>query len=142
MPDRYRHVVAFIRAHPWAVLPSVLDVICELVARHIQGARLADDEIAARIDGAQPARGERRVGAIAVIPIMGLIAHRASMVDDVSGPTGTSTERVSRAFHTALADPQVDALMLDIQSPGGSVFGVEELADLITVISAPTRRAA
>lgn len=131
MVDRFRHVVTFVREHPWAILPSSLESIVEIVGRHQAGERLTEAEIASRIEGATPARGERRAGTIVVLPIMGVIAHRASMVEDVSGPRGTSTEKVGRAFQAAVADPHVDGIVLDIHSPGGSVFGVEELANLI-----------
>lgn len=65
---------------------------------------------------------------IAVIGIYGVISQRSAQVDDMSGPQGTSTERVSRSLRQALADPAVKAIVFHHDSPGGSVSGVQELA--------------
>lgn len=73
----------------------------------------------------------RRVGTIAVLPIAGVIAHRISSVNQLSGPGGTSTEGLGQQFDAVIADPDVVAVVFDVDSPGGSVFGVQELADKI-----------
>jgi signal peptide peptidase SppA len=49
-------------------------------------------------------------------------------VQDISGPGGTSAEGFSRRFSQALNDPTVGAIVIDVDSPGGSVYGVAELA--------------
>lgn len=84
------------------------------------------------------ARGERTTTSeaqpaslIAVISVMGVIAQHASQVDDISGPGGTSTERLGQSFQAALNDPSVKAIVLNVDSPGGNVHGVMEVADLI-----------
>jgi signal peptide peptidase SppA len=48
------------------------------------------------------------------------------MFDEVSGMV--STEKIGQAVDDATADPSVEAIVLDIDSPGGSVYGVESLA--------------
>lgn len=77
--------------------------------------------------GAATARGT----AVGVIRISGVIAEHARQVDDVSGPGGTSTERIAQALRQALADPNIDSIVFDVDSPGGNVFGVQALADEI-----------
>jgi capsid assembly protease len=72
-------------------------------------------------------------GQIGVINIFGTIAQHASAVDGTSGPTGTSTERVGMAIDQAVANPAIKAVVLNINSPGGSVYGVQELANKIQV---------
>ena len=44
---------------------------------------------------------------------------------------GTSTERFSCDLKQAVDDPGIKAIVIDVDSPGGSVFGVEELASEI-----------
>lgn len=66
------------------------------------------------------------VGSLAVIPIVGVIEFRPSWLSDF-GIT-VPTLRVSAAIHAALEDPQVSTIVLDIDSPGGTVEGVMELA--------------
>ncbi len=63
---------------------------------------------------------------VAVLGIYGIISQRADMFTEMSG--GTSIERVSARFRQALADPAVKAIVFDFDSPGGGVYGVDELA--------------
>jgi signal peptide peptidase SppA len=70
-------------------------------------------------------------GGIAVIPIYGVITQRGNMVDDVSGPGMVSTQIVTQMLRQAVADDAVSQILLDIDSPGGSVYGVSELGDAI-----------
>ena len=87
---------------------------------------------AARGGGASRVAGEAEPGSlIAVLNMMGVIAHHASQVDNISGPGGTSTARVGQAFDAAMDDPAVKAIVLHVDSPGGGVPGVQELADKI-----------
>jgi capsid assembly protease len=64
-------------------------------------------------------------GAIGVIPLFGVISRRASLLD---GSGGVSLERVSRDFNTMLVEPAVSTIILNIDSPGGAVSGVQEFA--------------
>ncbi len=128
-PARYAHVLAWVAETPWAVLPSVLAVINDLLAYRAAGHRLDRSEVLARIGAAPPSRPARaRAGAVAVLPLTGLIAHRASAFEDVSAPPGTSVQRFTVRFREALADPDVAAILIDVDSPGGAVDGVAELA--------------
>jgi capsid assembly protease len=74
---------------------------------------------------------EQRATVISILGVLGVIAQRAAQVDDISGPGGTSVERLTQRFRAALADQAVRAIVLDIDSPGGGVYGVEELAEEI-----------
>ena len=65
-------------------------------------------------------------GAVAVIPVYGMIMHRGGM--DISGPSSTSTEGLLAQLRAAVNDPNVKAIVLDVDSPGGDVDGVDELA--------------
>lgn len=67
-------------------------------------------------------------GKVAVIGVYGVISPRATMVDDMSGPGGTSIEALARRFDAAMADPDVKAVMFDHDSPGGNVIMVQEMA--------------
>jgi signal peptide peptidase SppA len=70
-------------------------------------------------------------GGIAVLPLYGIVTQRGNMVDDVSGPGTTSTQQFSASLRQLLADETVGQILIDIDSPGGSVYGVAELADEI-----------
>lgn len=131
MLERVLHLVA---SRGWAVSAPFAEAMREvLVRRVLRGDRLSESELADRLQAAERTR-ERASSAptqIAVIQVYGLISHRAHMVDDISGPGGTSTERLGQQFSAALNDSSVAAIVLDIDSPGGSVEGVIEVADQI-----------
>jgi signal peptide peptidase SppA len=77
---------------------------------------------------AQAARPTKATG---VIPIRGTISQRAT--GDMSGATvgGSATEDVAGALRAMLADDSINKIVLDIDSPGGSSYGVAELFDEI-----------
>lgn len=155
MPDRYPNVVRFVREQPWAIMPEKLAVILDLVRYRNQGFTLTDDEIAERVDekrshaayvvgtdGTLPlvalaagetmaarTSGRKTSSVIAVLGIYGVITQRADMFSEMSGMT--STQRVSQRLQEALDDRAVGSIALDIDSPGGGVYGVQELADQI-----------
>ena len=113
---------------PWAILPSKLAALTEVVERHVNGEKLSAEEVQTRIHGAsRPA--DRRVQSVAVLPLFGSIFPRANMLTDMSG--ATSAERFSNQFSALLKDPEVNAIILDVDSPGGSVEGIEELSQKI-----------
>lgn len=58
---------------------------------------------------------------VAVVRVWGMIAHHPQSM-------GTSVDQIEQAFDAALASPQVEGILLDIDSPGGMVQGVPELA--------------
>lgn len=130
----YARVLAYVRSRPWAITPDMLAVITDILAFRSMGGRLSRDEINARIGGpkaaVQPARTNVR-GGVQVLALRGLISHRAAMLDDVSGPRGTSVEAFTKRFREALANPDVGSIVLDVDSPGGTVDGVPELASEI-----------
>ena len=101
--------------------------ILELVRFRAEGNHLSDEDIQARLEAADhPQRRQRRhSGAVAVLPLHGVISHRMSMMNAMSG--GTSTEAFGAAFNAAIADPAIGGIVIDIDSPGGSVAGVQEL---------------
>jgi signal peptide peptidase SppA len=128
--DRYPHIRRALSEHPWALIPSYLDLVVEIVDRRVRGEDLPPEEKAARVEAAaRPHQGATGGGGVAVVPLQGLIFHRSAMVQDVSGPRGTSTEGFMEKIRGAMRDPDVAAIVVDADTPGGNVHGVEEAAD-------------
>jgi len=119
---------AFVES-PWAILPNTLAVLDEIVARHVAGEKLEAEEIQARIHGAASRPQERRVNKVAILPLFGSIFPRANLMTDISG--ATSAERFAKDFDALVRDPEIGAIVLDVDSPGGQVQGVDELASQI-----------
>jgi signal peptide peptidase SppA len=68
-------------------------------------------------------------GSVAVINVTGPIFRYASLFTAISG--ATSVEMLATAFRAALDDPAASAIVLNIDSPGGQVAGISELATAI-----------
>ncbi len=66
---------------------------------------------------------------IAVIPIHGILTKKPGAFDDFLGMT--SYEKIQEEIEEALIDEKVETILLDIDSPGGEVSGLFDLADFI-----------
>lgn len=108
----------------WAILPAKLRAIAEFLAIKAAGGDISAEQVAA-ITAAAP-KPIRSSGGTAVIPIFGVISQRMNMMSAMSG--GTSTEQLSASIRSAVADESVKSIVYDIDSPGGSVDGITELA--------------
>jgi len=128
---KYSRIWRAVAEHSWAILPSAMDVLVEVLARRVDGRRFSAEEIAQRLSAARQGDPATEQPGIARLQLFGLMAHRMNQVDDISGPGGTSTEVFGTAFRRALADPQISGIVLDVNSPGGSVHGVPELGQLV-----------
>lgn len=86
-------------------------------------------------------RGPDKRGAIGVVPIRGAIRQHGpeDFMDILFGGVGASTDAIGRAMRAFAADPDVGTILLDIDSPGGSVFGVQELGEEIAAIAKETK---
>lgn len=116
---------------PWAIQPAKLLEIQSIYAAHLRGERADIAAIEARLgrplaNEHQAATSYNIVDGVAIIPIEGIVAKRMNLFSQVSG--GVSTELVSRDLQAALADPAVHSIVLSIDSPGGTVPGVQTLA--------------
>lgn len=130
LPRSYDHVLKLVCERPWALRPSTLAFMDDLVHFRADGGRLPAEEIAERLAAARSDNGDRNgaatVGAVRVIPMYGLISQRSSLMSEFSG--GTSVDGLREQLREALADPNISAVVFDVDSPGGSVDGVTELA--------------
>lgn len=71
---------------------------------------------------------------IAVVKIHGAITRRPSILSLFFG--GTSTEELSRAFRAMAGDERVKGVVLDVNSNGGSVQGVEMATEALRELAA------
>ncbi len=114
----------------WAILPAKLDEIVAVVEAHLDGKKIEWPE-AAGGKGAPgaPEEAYQVQDGVAVLPVYGTLDKRMNLFSKMSG--GTSYELLGAQIRKALADPKVSALLLDVDSPGGSVDGVKTVADQI-----------
>ena len=122
----YPRLRQWVMATPWAILPAKLAVILDVLRYRAAGERFTPAEIQTQLAAATPARPGGRQGTIAVLPLVGVIAQRMGSLAESSG--GISTERIAAGFRQAVNDPSISGVVFDIDSPGGAVYGVPELA--------------
>lgn len=132
--QNFPHVLAAFYGTPFAILPAKLQEIEAVLWRRIAGNEQKSEPVAFDEDDFDPPPQEKQKayklqGAAAVIQVYGTITPRPSLFSSWSG--GTSAEGIGRAVEQAAADPQAEAIVLDIDSPGGSVFGLPEAAGKI-----------
>jgi signal peptide peptidase SppA len=134
-PARYEHLLGFALEHPWALTESMRRTVADILVRRMVGQEADSTEIAAamvnRRNLPQPSGG----GAVAVIPIYGVIAPRMNLLSDFSG--GATFEGLTAQLHEALANSTVKTIVFDVDSPGGNVAGATEFAR--EVMAARTR---
>ena len=119
---------------PWALMPERLQAMTAVLTRWSSD-EPPKEETLFQVNTDRVMRDTRKqfaassAGAgIAVLPLYGVITQRGNMVEDISGPGSTSTQKFTSALRQVLADDTVAQILIDIDSPGGSVYGVSELA--------------
>lgn len=150
----YERIIQAVIDTPWAILPSKAAIIQDLLAYRAAGHKLTAEEVQERLrthvdalvfdtplspeqaaalkaewselHSARAAGANAAANGIAVIPILGTIIPRGDMLMESSG--AVSTTRIAAAFRQAMSNPDVGSIVLDVDSPGGQVGGVDELA--------------
>lgn len=93
-----------------------------------------DNAYATRMERMEESRRQAigRTG-VEVIPVSGILVSRGAHLDACE--VMTSYEDLRRQLRTAVADPMVERIVLDIDSPGGSAVGAFELASEIRAMT-------
>jgi signal peptide peptidase SppA len=75
-------------------------------------------------------------GSVGVVPIWGVIGSNLMPIEKMLG--GTDVNDIAQDIAAMEADPNVKTVVFDVNSPGGTVTGVPELADQIYGMKKPT----
>lgn len=123
-------VTKFVASRQWAIEVEYLRLIAAIADRDWD----ARDSIMELIEKrfGQPVKGTRDTtvrDGVAVIPVAGPMFRYANLFTDISG--ATSYERLAADLGTVMADPDIAQVIFDINSPGGEVDGVADLAEMI-----------
>jgi len=79
--------------------------------------------------GPRPVRGYQVEKGIAVLPVAGTLVSKTRSLQPYSGMTGYNG--VIARLQQAISDPEVDGILLDLDTPGGMVAGAFDCADII-----------
>jgi signal peptide peptidase SppA len=112
-----------IRNRPWAIEPRHFNTLVEM---------MRTSALTRRAPAAALPRGpasqttwETSGSRIAVLPLQGMLSQRNDPMDFAGD---TSLEAFGAVFNQLLKDSSVSSIVLEVDSPGGSVYGVDELA--------------
>lgn len=114
---------------PWLMAEESLRLIAEALPRARPGAASTEPQREAA------ARQLRAVsGKVAVLPVYGVIEPRWSLLGELFGSAPLNL--LSAALDRLGRDKQCSAIVLDIDSPGGTSYGVREFADQVATVNA------
>jgi len=121
---------------PWVITPEKLLEIRQIYETRLRGESIdiaaAEARLGRPMQGGSARRDYVVEDGVAIISVEGVIAPKANLFMQISG--GASAQVLQRQLSTAANDPIVRAILLDIDSPGGSAFGVPEVGALVREI--------
>ena len=121
------HILAEIQERPWAITQAGMSTILEIVERSTTDI----EAVAARIGKPLENTGGRveMHGSVAVLAVEGPLFRYANLFTEISG--ATSIENLARDFKAVVDNPMVGHVVLNVNSPGGQVDGIQEFADQV-----------
>ncbi len=122
-----RTIVQRAIAEPWAITAEGLELILSVAARENQTSVEALE--AYRAEHVPTAERLTKRGPVAILTARGPMLRHANLFTAVSG--ATSYDVMRRDLQAALDDVSIRALALNLDTPGGEVSGVDELAKAI-----------
>lgn len=111
---------------PWAITETALNNILTIASRQNESIEAVSAKLGRDLDNTYVT--EVRDG-VAVIPVVGPLFRYANLFTAISG--ASSYEVLAKDFNSALENPDVHSIVLDIDSPGGEVNGCAEFANMI-----------
>lgn len=128
-----RKIVKAITSQPWLIQRDSLETILSIAEGYkAENIELLEAKIGKPLDNSRTVTIRDRT---AIIPVVGPIFRYANLFTAISG--ATSTEILALDFKKAEEDPEVDRIILNVDSPGGQAPGIADLASLVKNSSKP-----
>ncbi len=131
---KYPYLLAAFASEFWAMEETKLLAIVDLLAMQAEGTKFTAAEIEARISNGTAASVARKEGSVAVVPLRGVISPRASIVENSSTGGGTTAEGFASSIDRMADDDGVKAIVVDADTPGGNVLGVDEASAAVAAV--------
>lgn len=117
---------------PWAITPGKLVELQSIYATHLRGEQVDLAALEAKLG--RPLANDKQQytierGGIAVLSLSGVMAPKANLFSSISG--GISTQKATIQLESAMLDPRVRAIILQLDTPGGNVIGTPEFGQAI-----------
>lgn len=127
--SHYPHLAARLFDVPLLIHPAKLDAIVYGLSQRL-GVSYPEPQAYLPITARKEGESYRVQNGVALIDVFGILAHRGGGMNPDSSPI-LSYETISDQLHLALADPSVQQIALQLDSPGGEVSGAFQLAEQI-----------
>ena len=111
---------------PWAITEGALQTILEVASRENDSPEAVAARLGRELNNSYVT--QERDG-VAILPVVGPLFRYANLFTSISG--ASSYEILAKDFTTALENPDIKGIVLDIDSPGGEVNGCAEFANMI-----------
>jgi len=109
-------------SQPIALEPAMLFRFAAVFRRKLAGEIFDGAKLHAELGIQQPnERPKREAARVGVVSIVGVLSQHPQSL-------GASTADIGASIDAAVANPNIDAILLDIDSPGGEVSGIPEVA--------------
>lgn len=127
------NALAYIDSRVWAILPRHLS---QLRAAAMQTPAVDFDRMASALSGKSESdlpRYMSKRGGVAVIGVEGPLWTSGGIIDEIMAIVfgGTSTKALGMDIQRAVMDPSIDSILLNVNSPGGEAFGINEVARMV-----------
>lgn len=135
---RYAKILEAFYATPLALLPEKIEAVRRFLHTKADSGEIPADEIRAAVaERERPAfavamqsatrrpDGALQIGRVGIVSVFGVIMQRASLMSEYSG--AVSAERLGATIDSLVNDRSVKSIVMVFDSPGGGVFGVQEL---------------
>lgn len=124
----FSQIISHLDGSIWAIEPNKLRSIVAFLNVRLAGGKVPQEDIdAAAQQRRKPLRQVK--GKVAVLPVFGTLIQRASGMEQMSGAADPGA--IGQQFDEFMSDDSIGAIVLQVDSPGGVVFGIRELSDKI-----------
>lgn len=110
---------------PWCITQEMMDTIVAVAERSTNPEAVAA-ELGRSLDNT---RNVTERDGVAIIPVSGPIFPKANLMTEISGATAIGV--LALDLRRALDNPSIHSILLDIDSPGGNVVGINEFAGMV-----------
>lgn len=125
MTKTYKRIFAQLFSQPWLITEEWMTTVIEIAKRE-GDIEAVEAKISEKLDGTETVSYRNNV---AIIPVSGPIFPKANLFTRVSG--ATSIEVLATDLTKAIEDEEIDSIILNVDSPGGHVTGINEMANMI-----------
>ena len=127
---RMRRIMETVYNTPLAITAEKASQIVEFLNRRAAGVEITREQLQEAYCDETDRRPRPYIqGGVCVLPLYGTLGPRMNLMLEISG--GTSTQEFGQWYEAALANPDVRAILVDCDSPGGFVPYTAECARII-----------